>query len=173
MAGGLENFPRWMVATTLLVSLAVYLLGAFILLQIGAIFVVIYAACILALEYRLLRHSCVNCYYYDRLCCFGKGKLAAVFFRKGDPGTFCKREIRWTDILPDFLIPLVPLLLGISLLVIRFDTLLLAAVVALAVLAFPAQGFIRGTWSCRFCRQRQLGCPAERLFARKGREESR
>ncbi|MDD1668521.1 MAG: hypothetical protein LUO97_01855 [Methanomicrobiales archaeon] len=167
-----EQFPRRMVAVTVLVQVAIYLLGAYILLQISVWLAVIYAACILALEYRVLRHSCVSCYYYGRLCCFGRGKLAATFCRKGDPAAFLKKEIRWVDILPDFLVSLIPLVLGIILLVINFDPILLLAVVGLAVLAFPVQGFIRSTWSCRFCKQRELGCPAERLFSRKMGEKA-
>lgn len=163
-AGALENFPRWMVASTLLVQLAVYALGGFIILRLGAVFLAIYLAFILILEYRLVRHHCVNCYYYDRLCCFGRGKICAVFFGKGDPKKFPERKIGWADILPDFLVSLIPLLIGIILLILRFDIILLTVMIALAVLAFPVQGFIRGRWSCRFCRQRELGCPAERLF---------
>ena len=172
MAGTCEQFPRWMVAVTVLIQLAIYLLGAYILLQVSAALVVIYAACILALEYRVLRHSCVNCYYFGRLCCFGRGRLAAVFLGKGDPEAFVKKEIRSVDIIPDFLVSLVPLILGILLLILSFDPVLLVAVVSLAVLAFPVQGLIRGNWSCRFCRQRELGCPAERLFAKKGDERA-
>jgi hypothetical protein len=168
--GMYENFPPWMVASTLLVQLAVYALGAYILLQIGIVFLVIYVACILALEYRLLRHHCVDCYYYGRRCCFGKGRLSALLFRKGNPENFPGKKIGWTDILPDFLIALVPIVLGIILLVLRFDPFILAAVVLLAILAFPGSGFIRSRWSCRFCRQRERGCPAEQLFNRKKQE---
>lgn len=171
--GTYENFPPWMVASTLLVQLAVYALGAYILLRIGMVFLVIYVACILALEYRLLRHHCVDCYYYGRSCCFGKGMLCALFFRKGTPGNFSGKEIGWTGILPDFLVALVPILLGIVLLVLRFDSFLLGAVVLLAILAFPGTGLIRSRWSCRFCRQRERGCPAEQLFNRKKGEGAR
>jgi len=164
--GTYENYPLRMVAPTLLVQLAVYILGAYIVLQIGPVFLVIYLACILVLEYRLLRHSCVDCSYYGKVCCFGRGRLCAFLFGKGDPKKFPEKKIGWTDILPDFLISIVPLLLGILLLVLRFDVLLLGAVVALALLAFPANGFIRGMWACRHCRQREAGCPAEKLFSR-------
>jgi len=168
--GSFENFPLWMVASTLLVQVAIYVLGAYIVLQFGLLFLVVYIACVLALEYRVLRHSCVNCYYYGRLCCFGRGRPCAVFLGRGDPKAFLRKEIRWVDILPEFLISLIPLVLGIILLVTSFHIALLLAVVALGILAFPVQGFIRGTWSCRFCRQRELGCPAEKLFARKSQE---
>jgi len=171
--GTYDDFPRWMVASALLVQLAIYALGSYILLRIGIVFLVIYVACILALEYRLLRHHCVDCYYYGRRCCFGKGRLCALFFRKGNPEHFSGKEIGWTDILPDFLVALVPIVLGIILLVLSFDPFLLAAVVLLAILAFPGSGFIRSRWACRYCRQREKGCPAERLFDRKKGEGAR
>ena len=168
--GTYEQFPGWMVATTALVSLATYLLGALILLRLGVVLVLIYACCILAMEYRVLSRSCVGCYYYDRFCCFGRGKLAALLVRKGNPEAFCRKEVRWTDILPSFLVSLVPIALGLLLpLFTGFDAILLGEIAALVLLAFPVQGFIRGRWSCRFCRQRELGCPAERLFAARSR----
>ncbi|HMA05473.1 MAG TPA: hypothetical protein VKO45_06045 [Methanomicrobiales archaeon] len=171
--GSFENFPLRIVASTLLVQAAIYILGAYIVLQFGLVFLAIYIACVLGLEYRVLRHSCVNCSYYGMTCCFGRGRLCALIFRKGDPKRFRERKIGWVDILPDFLISTIPLLLGIILLVLRFDVLLLAVVVALALLAFPGTGFIRSRWACRYCRQRQVGCPAEHLFGRKGPEEAR
>lgn len=166
-AGTCEQFPRWMVASTVLVQVSIYALGAYIVLQLGPVFLVIYGACILFLEYRLLRHHCVDCSYYGKLCCFGRGKLSALLFGKGDPEKFAGMQIGWRDILPDFLVSVVPLILGIVLVLLRFDAVLLGAILALALLAFPVTGFIRGTWACRYCRQRELGCPAERLFSRK------
>ena len=164
--GPRENFPLRMVVPTLLAQLAVYVLGGFVILRFGPVFLAIYIACILGLEYRLLRHSCVDCYYYGRTCCFGRGRLCALILGKGDPKRFPERKIGWVRILPDFLISIVPLLAGIILLALRFDILLFAVVAALAILAFPANGFIRGAWACRYCRQREAGCPAEHLFSR-------
>jgi hypothetical protein len=167
--GNHENFPRGMVISTLMVQAAIYILGGYIVLQFGPVPLAIYGACILGLEYRVLRHSCMNCYYYGRTCCFGRGRFCALFFPKGDPKKFLERKIGWVDILPDFLISVVPLLLGI-LIILRFDAVLLAVIVALGILAFPGTGFIRSRWACRYCRQRELGCPAERLFKRNGGE---
>jgi hypothetical protein len=170
--GTCEQYPRWMVASTLLAQLAVYALGTFIVLRFGLAFAVIYLACILALEYRLVRYHCVDCYYYGKTCCFGRGRLCALLFGKGDPACFTARQVGWKDILPDFLVALVPLVLGIIILVQGFDLLILAAMVALSILAFPGSGFIRSRWACRFCRQREEGCPAEGLFSRKKGKEA-
>jgi hypothetical protein len=38
--------------------------------------------------------------------------------------------------------------------------------VLLIVLAFPVTGAIRSQLACAHCRQRQCGCPAERLFGK-------
>jgi hypothetical protein len=171
--GPFENFPLRMVVPTFLVQLAVYGLGGFIILRFGLAFLGIYIACILGLEFRVLRNSCVDCFYHGRTCCFGRGRLCALVLGKGDPKRFSERKIGWAHILPDFLISIIPLLAGIILLVLRFDILLFVVVVALTILAFPVTGFIRGAWACRYCRQREAGCPAERLFGRRGTGEER
>jgi hypothetical protein len=168
-----ENFPLRMVAPAALAQLAIYVLGCFIVLRLGPDVLAAYIVYILILEYRVLRHSCVNCFYYGKVCCFGRGVLCALLFRKGERERFLQRKIGWADILPEFLVSLIPLLAGIILLVLGFDALLLAGVVALAILAFPVTGFIRGRWACRYCRQREAGCPAEQLFSRKDTGEAR
>ena len=42
----------------------------------------------------------------------------------------------------------------------------LVLVAVLLILGFPGTAFVRGQLACRFCRQRELGCPAEQLFDR-------
>lgn len=37
------------------------------------------------LEVQLLKGHCVNCYYYGEICGFGKSKLCAWLFKKGEP----------------------------------------------------------------------------------------
>jgi hypothetical protein len=167
------NYPLRMVVPSILVQLAVYVLGGVIILRFGAVFLAVYVVYILVLEYRVLRQSCVDCSYYGRTCCFGRGRLCALIFDKGNPEKFPGRKIGWADILPDFLVSIIPLLAGILLLVISFDALLLAVVILLAILAFPVTGLIRRRWACLYCRQREAGCPAEQLFGRKETGEAR
>ncbi|MFC1905310.1 hypothetical protein ACFLXL_00695 [Chloroflexota bacterium] len=45
-----------------------------------------------------------------------------------------------------------------------FNWLLLSIVLALLLLTFIVNGFIRGSLACKYCRQREIGCPAEQLF---------
>ena len=40
-------------------------------------------------------------------------------------------------------------------------------VLVMLALAFVGTGLFRGALACKHCHQRELGCPAERLFNRK------
>lgn len=44
---------------------------------------------------------------------------------------------------------------------------LLLALLFLMVLSTTGNAFIRGTFACQYCKQRDLGCPAEQLFNKK------
>ncbi|MHC4628364.1 MAG: hypothetical protein ACYTDV_15410, partial [Planctomycetota bacterium] len=100
---------------------SIYGIGLYILAQCGIWWAVLYLLYCGGFEIRLLRCHCVNCYYYDKVCAFGKGKLSALMFKKGDPQKFAEHQIRWLDLLPDFLVLIFPLIGGIVLLVTAFN----------------------------------------------------
>ena len=62
------------------------------------------------------------------------------------------------------LVLLIPLGVGLYLMIQMFDAPLLLLMIILVVLAFPGNGFVRSNLACLHCRQRELGCPAEKLF---------
>jgi hypothetical protein len=159
-----ENYPFSFVIGTNVLQLAIYIIGAYLVFLLGLIWLILYLIYIAILEIRLLKISCIHCYYYDKLCVFGKGKLCSIFFKKGYPEKFIEKQISWIDIIPDFLVSIIPLIIGIALLIINFNWLVLLLVVLLLLLAFPLNGFIRGSLACKYCKQRELGCPAEQLF---------
>jgi hypothetical protein len=159
-----ENYPVWMVIGSNLLSISIYLIGAAILYQIGLIWLVLYLLFILLLELRLVRGHCVDCYYYGKTCAFGKGRLSCMFFPKGTPDRFSRRMITWKDIVPDFLLFTIPLLAGIALFIHTFSWILLLLIIALFFLGFTGNALIRGQIACRYCKQREIGCPAQRLF---------
>ena len=164
MAQLVEDYPWWVVFVSNLVSLGVYLSGAYIIYQLGILWLVLYVFYILYLEVRLLGGHCVDCYYHGRWCAFGKGKISSLFFRKGSPEKFSSMNFSWKDMVPDLLVTLIPLLVGIVLLVLSFDWLILLALIVLVVLSTAGNGFVRGNLACKHCKQRGLGCPAEKLF---------
>ena len=162
-----ENYPIWIVTLSNFVSLAVYALGFLIIFRSGTVFSLLYLLYILILEYRLLRNHCANCYYWGKTCGFGKGRLSSWFFKKGDISKFCNKDMTWKDMIPDMLISLVPLVIGITLLILQLDFILLSELLLLLLLTTIGNGFIRGTLTCRYCEQRELGCPAYLLFNKK------
>ena len=165
-----EKYPLWVVLLSNSVSIAIYAIGAFLIYQLGTVWLVLYVLYIAWLEIRVLRKSCVNCYYYGKVCAFGKGKLSCLFLKRGDPHHFSKEQITWKDILPDFMVSIVPIVVGVVFLIRDFNWLLLSLVLLLLLLTFIGNGLIRGSLACKYCRQREIGCPAEQLFNRSKKE---
>jgi len=162
-----ENYPRWTVFVCSSVSIAAYAIGALVIHQLGIVWLLLYLLLITGLEIRLLRTACVSCHYHGRLCAFGRGKVSALLFRRGDPRRFADKKVTLKDLLPDLVVALAPVIVGVVLLVLEFHWLILVAVISLVVLATLGNGYVRGSLACRMCKQRQMGCPAERFFARR------
>ncbi|MFC1945262.1 hypothetical protein ACFLWF_00745 [Chloroflexota bacterium] len=159
-----ENYPLWIVLLSNIVSLTIYATGAFVVYNIGWIWLILYVLYIAGLEIRLLKRSCVNCHYYGKVCAFGKGKLCRLFFKKGDPNKFKQDKITWKDMVPDLMVSLIPIVAGTIILLIDFNWLILSMVLLLLVVSSLGNGLIRGFFACKYCRQREIGCPAEQLF---------
>jgi hypothetical protein len=159
-----ENYPWWVIVPSSLLTLAIYGLGAYTVYQWGWIWMTAYLLFVLVLEVRLLKSSCVHCYYYGKTCAFGRGRLSGPLFKRGDPKTFSSRNVTWRELIPDILVSLIPVVAGIVFLIRDFAWPVLAAVILLLFLSTVGNGFVRSNLACRHCRQRELGCPAERLF---------
>lgn len=162
-----EKYPVNSILLSNGVSNAIYLIGAFILFGFGWAVSIIYLIYCALIEYRVIEHSCVNCYYYGKRCFSGKGLCAAKIFKRGNPKGFQARKITWFDILPDFFVSIIPIAGGAILLSINFDWAILAAVVVIGILGFLVQGFLRGSVTCKHCKQKELGCSAEQMFTKK------
>jgi hypothetical protein len=165
MQSNYENFPLWIIALTNALSILVYAIGIFILSQLGIIFAAFYFLFCIVFEIRLLRRSCVNCYYYGKLCGFGKGRICSFFFSQGDPKKFGEHPLTWKELLPDMLILFFPLLGGIIALIINFNWIILGAIIVILFLSFMGNAFIRGSFSCKYCKQREVACPAIEFFS--------
>jgi hypothetical protein len=161
-----DQYPAWMVLASNVHAFTMYLAGAIILYQLGLIWPVLYVLFILFLEFRLVRGHCVDCWYYGKTCAFGKGRLSSLFFPKGTPEYFSRRQITKKDLVPDFLVLFIPLVVGSALLLLNFSWILLILVIALVILGSAGNAVVRGQMACRYCRQKEIGCPAQRLFER-------
>lgn len=161
-----ENYPFWFILVSNAMSISAYILGVYVMLSFGVAWALLYLAYCLFLEFRVLSTSCVSCYYYGKLCCFGKGKISALLFKRSSR-KFMDRKITWIEILPDFLVTLIPIFSGIFLLINDFNWAILAAILLLFLITTVGNAFVRGSLACKFCRQRGLGCPACELFGGK------
>jgi len=159
-----ENFPIWIPLLSCALSLSIYILGAYIFSQLGMLFTVLYLMFCLWIELKILKGSCVNCYYYGKTCGLGRGKLCALLFKRGNPEKFAEKEISWKDLIPDFLVLIFPLVGGIIILIRDFTWLIPALMVILAMLWLGGNALIRGSLACKYCKHKELGCPAEQLF---------
>lgn len=162
--GCYEKYPTMIVIGSNLLSLLIYVIGACILYGFGLIWVICYVLFILFLEFRIVSRHCVDCYYYGKTCAFGKGRLSSLFFQRGQPERFNQKKITWKDIVPDFLVFIIPVLAGIMLLIQEFTLTVLTLIVALFILGFFGNALVRGQLACRYCKQKEIGCPAEQLF---------
>lgn len=159
-----ENYPWWIVLACNVVGLGIYAIGFSLMFRLGVAWGAFYAVYCVWMEWRLLSGSCRSCYYFGKRCGFGRGRLCSWFFRKRPEQTPCAKQLSWRDVVPDFLVSLVPLGVGVALLIRGFSWLVLLLVAILALLASAGTGFVRGQLACRRCKQRELGCPAEQLF---------
>jgi hypothetical protein len=161
---GYESFPIRIVILCNLVAIPIYAIGAYILAGFGAWLSILYLLYCFWMEIRLLKGSCVDCYYYGQVCGFGKGKLCSLLFKKGDPQKFAEKKVSWLQMLPDLMVFILPLVGGIVLLVRDFAWLLLLMLAILVMLSSGGNAVARGSFACKFCKQREIGCPAEKLF---------
>jgi hypothetical protein len=163
-----DSFPLRYVLAANAVNLSIYALGAVIVAPVGWWAAALYLVFCGAVEAHVLTKSCVDCFYYGKTCGFGKGRACALLFKKGDPARFAAREIGWSALIPDFAVLLIPVIVGGAMLVIDFHWWRAVLVGALIFISFAGNAAIHIGFGCRYCRQREIGCPAERLFSKSG-----
>lgn len=159
-----ENFPFSMILFAVLVNVSIYALGVAILSGFGNITAALYLLFCLGAEIRVMKMSCVDCYYYGKWCAFGRGKVAPFLFKQGDPKRFTSKSISWRELLPDMLVSLIPLVGGIALLIRDFSWSIAMMLAALLALTFGGNYVVRSRIACKYCKQRELSCPAEQFF---------
>lgn len=159
-----DQYPARIVITTGIFSLTIYLIGSIILYKAGLGWMLLYVAYLVFLEIRLISKHCPNCFYYNRICAFGKGKISSIFFKKGNSEKFTCKSFTWKDMIPDMLVFLIPFLAGIALLILEFSWLLLVLMLFFIFLNFSGNAYIRGQLACKYCKQAEIGCPALDLF---------
>jgi len=114
---------------------------------------IIWAVLVVAVQILLKKHNCSGCYYYDKLCHLGWGKISSAMFKQdsGDPNTGMKLSLFY--IVPPPVIFLTSLIFAI----IKSPTFVYWFILALFVI-LNAAAFPLRKKDCSLCAMREA-CP--------------
>lgn len=158
IVAGAELFsPLWIIGENLL-HLTMWVLAGYLIWPIWTplglpLFTIIWAALVVVAQILLKKHNCSGCYYYDKLCHLGWGKISSVMFKQdsGNPKTGIKLSLFY--IIPPPVIFLTSLIFAILKSPIWVYWFILVLFVILNVASFPVR-----KKSCSFCTIRE-SCP--------------
>jgi len=163
-----KKYPAHTIIIANILLLLVYLAGAYILFKLSVVTGILYVIFLIFIEFSIYREGCRYCYYYDGWCAFGKGKIAKIFFKKGNPKKFCEKQFSWKEFIPQILLVLIPIIVGIALLISRgFHVLTLIAVLYPVFNWFLVNPILYGKIACPHCKQGSICCPALEFFSKK------
>jgi len=162
MKKSFENYPLSSVVLSNLFNMAVYALGAYLLLGFGYMAALVYFIYCLYMEFSVMKEGCIGCYYYGKTCFCGKGRLCPVIFKKGSPKVF-EKELNWMMFLPSFLVIIFPVVGGIILLVRAFDWMTLVLTAFILPFYFIGNAVVHN-YSCTHCKQREINCRVLDMF---------
>ena len=161
-----ESFPRTTVIYNLLTLGGAMVMGAVVLTQLGVWAVVGYLVLLALAGYGVLALVCTRCYYYDRRCATGIGKVVALFFKRGQEEEFGQTASQKAVMLLLALVLLLPLVGSIASLAVGYSTLRLVLLVALVALLVA--GLVpHPRLVCSHCKLAEKGCcPIGKLVLR-------
>ncbi|PKP61617.1 hypothetical protein CVT91_02560 [Candidatus Atribacteria bacterium HGW-Atribacteria-1] len=153
---GLEEYPKsWIIGQNLFMVIY-FALGAFgmYFIQFSGIPILSIAYIIFLitmLVFVLRKHICTSCYYYDKLCHCGWGKLSSCLFKKdsGNPELGGKLAgVTW------MLATIIPILGMLASLILDFSTTVLVVLTIFVVLS--GINFVVHKKSCEKCKIRYI-----------------
>ena len=161
-----ESFPKSTVIYNLLTLGGAIVVGVIVLAQLGIWFAVGYLALLALTGYGVLASICTRCYYYDRRCGTGTGKIVARFFKKGQEEEYGQTASQKAILLLLAVVPLLPLVGGIASLMVSYSTLRLALLVAWLVLLIAGLA-PHPRLVCSHCKLAERSCcPIGKLLVR-------
>jgi len=156
IVAGNESFPlSWIIGENLL-YLAMWVLAGYLLWPIWIpfglpILTIIWVVLVVVIQILLKKHNCSGCYYYDKLCHLGWGKISSAMFEQnsGDPKTGIKLSFFY--IIPPLLIFLTSLIFAIIRRPIWAYWVILVLFTVLNVVSFPVR-----KKGCSLCAVREV-----------------
>jgi len=159
---GLEEYPKTSAVMGNLFMILWIALGTVACWLFYPLIAWIYLAFAVIMVFVVLRKLvCPNCYYYDKWCNIGWGKLCALFFKKGDMEKFSTSPgIKIAPLVYGSL-TLIPFILLVISMFKGFSLIKLSVVVLLVLIGFYS-GTISRKKSCAKCRMRLI-CPGSAI----------
>ena len=149
---GKDNFKK---STALFGNLMMLIwigLGTLAIWFYNPFFAWIFLASALIMVYIVLRKLvCTNCYYYDKICGLGWGKLSAKMFKKGDIEKFNNSIGIKIAPLTYGLITIVPVIVIIISIILVFNFYKLIVLILILLVSFYSGG-IRRKYGCSKCK---------------------
>ena len=155
---GLEAYPKGRMILGNLVMLLWFILGTIACWYFYPLIGWIYLVVAIILVYLVLRKLvCIYCYYYDKWCSLGWGKLSAKMFKKGKMEDF--KDCIGIKLAPATygLLMIVPIIL-LTISIIQVFSWYKIVVLVLLVLASLYSSVIGRKYSCSKCKM-NLICP--------------
>ncbi len=97
---GTESFPLSRIIGENLLYIATWVLAGYLLWPLWTpsglpLLTIIWAFLVIVVQILLKKHNCSGCYYYDKLCHLGWGKISSAMFKKdsGNPKTGTKLSL--------------------------------------------------------------------------------
>lgn len=155
---GLEESPKSKIIFGNLLILLWIGLGIIACGFLSSLIAWIYLIFSLVMVFIVLRKLiCTNCYYYNKWCCFGWGKLSALLFQKGDINKFTGSiGIKFAPAVYGLLV-LVPLIAGIISIIKSSSAAKLTVLLLLFLISFY-NGAVRRKSVCAECKMKLI-CP--------------
>lgn len=149
---GKEQYPMSRIIIGNIVMFLGLVVGTIAIWFYSPIMAAIYLIIAVITVYVILRKLvCTNCYYYDKWCSLGWGKLAAALFKRGDIEQFNDSiGIRLAPIVYG-LLTIFPLIVVIVALVLEFDYYKVGVLVILVFFAIYSGGISRRS-ACADCK---------------------
>lgn len=155
---GLEEYPKAQVFLGNLLMIIWIALGTIACWLLSPIAGWIYLAFALLMVAVVLRKLlCTNCYYYNKWCCMGWGKLVALFFKQGDVEKFNTSSGQKLAPLTYGLLSLIPLILIVISVIQQFTIAKIVVLILLFSISFYS-GAVSRKKTCANCKMRLI-CP--------------
>lgn len=155
---GAESFSlSWIIGENLL-YLITWVLAGYLLWPLWMPFglpllTIIWAFLVVTVQILLKKHNCSGCYYYDKLCHLGWGKISSAMFKQGSGDPNVGMKLAFFYILPPPIIFVAALFFAIVKSPVWFYWFFLALFMILNLVTFPMR-----KKSCGLCAMRGA-CP--------------